>query len=82
MFVLCVPCPLRLLLVSCIVESAKVYSHDCLVMLCRVFLGVFQDEEGAAYSALGFSNGFDPRLPGDKKLNPYLRLLPMLAGIG
>jgi len=41
-----------------------------------------QDATGAAYSALGFSNGFQPRLPGDKKLNPYLRLLPMLAGIG
>lgn len=43
---------------------------------------LFMDEDGAAYSALGFSNGFQPRLPGDKKLNPYLRLLPMLAGIG
>lgn len=41
-----------------------------------------QDATGQAYSALGFSNGFEPRLPGDKKLNPYLRLLPMLAGIG
>lgn len=41
-----------------------------------------QDGSGDAYSALGFSNGFQPRLPGDKKLNPYLRLLPMLAGIG
>lgn len=41
-----------------------------------------QDATGEAYSALGFSNGFEPRLPGDKKINPYLRLLPMLAGIG
>lgn len=41
-----------------------------------------QDGSGEAYSALGFSNGFQPRLPGNKKVNPYLRLLPMLAGIG
>ncbi|CAM9256906.1 unnamed protein product [Ascophyllum nodosum] len=43
---------------------------------------MFMDATGVAYAKLGFSNGFDPRLPGDKKLNPYLRLLPMLAGIG
>lgn len=41
-----------------------------------------QDEEGVAYSKLGFSNGFEPPLPGGLKINPYLRLLPMLAGIG
>lgn len=41
-----------------------------------------QDATGDAYTALGFSNGFQPRMPGDKKVNPYLRLLPMLAGIG
>ncbi|CBJ48830.1 conserved unknown protein [Ectocarpus siliculosus] len=43
---------------------------------------MFMDATGQAYSALGFSNGFEPRLPGDRKINPYLRLLPMLAGIG
>ncbi|CAM9485224.1 unnamed protein product [Ectocarpus fasciculatus] len=43
---------------------------------------MFMDAKGQAYSALGFSNGFEPRLPGDRKINPYLRLLPMLAGIG
>ena len=41
-----------------------------------------QDATGEAYSALGYSNGFEPKLPGGKKVNPYLRLLPMLAGIG
>ncbi|CAN0024828.1 unnamed protein product, partial [Discosporangium mesarthrocarpum] len=43
---------------------------------------LYMDETGAAYKALSFSNGFEPKLPGGKKLNPYLRLLPMLAGIG
>ena len=41
-----------------------------------------QDATGEAYSLLGYSNGFEPKLPGGKKVNPYLRLLPMLAGIG
>ncbi|CAM9281282.1 unnamed protein product, partial [Choristocarpus tenellus] len=43
---------------------------------------LYMDETGAAYKKLGFSNGFEPSLPGGKKVNPYLRLLPMLAGIG
>lgn len=41
-----------------------------------------QDATGQAYSVLGYSNGFEPKLPRGKKVNPYLRLLPMLAGIG
>lgn len=43
---------------------------------------MFMDATGEAYSALGYSNGFEPKLPRGKKVNPYLRLLPMLAGIG
>lgn len=57
-------------------------SLDTRFCLCIASICAAQDATGNAYSALGFSNGFEPRLPGDKKLNPYLRLLPMLAGIG
>ena len=37
-----------------------------------------QDETGQAYEALGFYKGFGAGL----KINPYLKLLPMLMGIG
>jgi hypothetical protein len=40
---------------------------------------LFADETGATHAALGFSRGFDPAVP---KLNPYVRLGAMLAGIG
>ena len=36
------------------------------------------DETGQCYKALGFSPGFAP----DADVSPYLKLLPMLAGIG
>ncbi len=39
---------------------------------------LYCDPEAAAYKAFGFSRGFLPDVP----LNPYLKLLPMLAGIG
>ena len=39
---------------------------------------LFADPSGAAYSALDLSPGFAPDLP----VSPYLKLLPMLAGIG
>lgn len=39
---------------------------------------VYCDPSGAAYEALGFSPGFAPEFP----VNPYLKLFPMLAGIG
>eukprot|EP00882_Tetradesmus_deserticola_P017039 GHRQ01018226.1.p1 GENE.GHRQ01018226.1~~GHRQ01018226.1.p1 ORF type:complete len:297 (+),score=106.89 GHRQ01018226.1:869-1759(+) len=40
--------------------------------------GLYADPTGACYSALGFSPGFAP----GADINPYLKLLPMLAGIG
>lgn len=40
---------------------------------------LFADPTGATHEALGFSKGFDPEAV---KLNPYLRLAAMLAGIG
>ncbi|CAM9350351.1 unnamed protein product, partial [Phaeothamnion confervicola] len=43
---------------------------------------LYVDESANAYSALNFAQGFQPKLPGKIKVNPYLRLLPMLAGIG
>jgi len=36
------------------------------------------DSTGAMYRALGFSPGFAP----DAQVSPYLKLLPMLMGIG
>ena len=39
---------------------------------------VTADETGQCYKALGFSPGFAP----DANVSPYLKLLPMLAGIG
>lgn len=36
------------------------------------------DPEGACHRALSFSRGFAP----DARVSPYLKLLPMLAGIG
>ena len=36
------------------------------------------DPEGACHRALNFSRGFAP----DARVSPYLKLLPMLAGIG
>jgi len=39
---------------------------------------VFADEPGNCHNALGFSKGFAP----DANVNAYLKLLPMLAGIG
>mmetsp|Transcript_4455 Transcript_4455/g.7425 ORF Transcript_4455/g.7425 Transcript_4455/m.7425 type:complete len:299 (+) Transcript_4455:20-916(+) len=39
---------------------------------------LFADPSGAAYTALGFSQGFMP----EAEVSPYLKLLPMLAGIG
>lgn len=39
---------------------------------------LYCDPEAAAYKAYGFSRGFLPDVP----INPYLKLLPMLAGIG
>jgi hypothetical protein len=41
---------------------------------------LFADPTGATHDALRFSRGFDPA--GPVKLNPYVRLLAMLAGIG
>ena len=40
---------------------------------------LFADPTGSTHTALGFSKGFDPSAP---KLNPYVRLAAMLAGIG
>ncbi|KAK9821991.1 hypothetical protein WJX81_004152 [Elliptochloris bilobata] len=39
---------------------------------------LFADPEGACHRALGFSRGFAP----EARVSPYLKLLPMLAGIG
>lgn len=39
---------------------------------------VYCDPDASAYKTFGFSRGFLPDVP----VNPYLRLLPMLAGIG
>lgn len=39
---------------------------------------LYCDPEALAYKTFGFSRGFLPDVP----INPYLRLLPMLAGIG
>ncbi|KAJ8901130.1 hypothetical protein NDN08_004990 [Rhodosorus marinus] len=39
---------------------------------------VFADEPGNCHTALGFSKGFAP----DADVNAYVKLLPMLAGIG
>jgi len=39
---------------------------------------LYCDESAAAYGQFGFSRGFAADLP----VNPYLKLLPMLAGIG
>lgn len=41
-------------------------------MFCRA------DNTGAMYRALGFSPGFAP----EAQVSPYLKLLPMLMGIG
>jgi hypothetical protein len=55
-------------------ESARIFSST----LDFPLDGLYADPTGACYSALGFSPGFAPG--GD--INPYLKLLPMLAGIG
>ena len=39
---------------------------------------LYADETGQCYKALGFSPGFAPAAG----VSPYLKLLPMLAGIG
>ncbi|KAK9812732.1 hypothetical protein WJX72_002816 [[Myrmecia] bisecta] len=39
---------------------------------------LYADPEGLCYSALGFSKGFGA----DLDINPYMKLLPMLMGIG
>eukprot|EP00271_Cylindrocystis_brebissonii_P014505 TRINITY_DN35867_c0_g1_i1.p1 TRINITY_DN35867_c0_g1~~TRINITY_DN35867_c0_g1_i1.p1 ORF type:complete len:363 (+),score=44.93 TRINITY_DN35867_c0_g1_i1:54-1142(+) len=39
---------------------------------------LYADPEGTCYTTLGFSRGFGP----DVAVNPYLKLLPMLMGIG
>ncbi|KAL3160882.1 hypothetical protein ABBQ38_009275 [Trebouxia sp. C0009 RCD-2024] len=39
---------------------------------------IYADSEGVCYKALGFSRGFAP----DAQVSAYLKLLPMLAGIG
>eukprot|EP01025_Chloroclados_australasicus_P033082 TRINITY_DN3360_c1_g1_i1.p2 TRINITY_DN3360_c1_g1~~TRINITY_DN3360_c1_g1_i1.p2 ORF type:complete len:286 (-),score=30.02 TRINITY_DN3360_c1_g1_i1:330-1187(-) len=39
---------------------------------------IHADETGQAYEKMGFSKGFAP----DADVNPYLKLLPMLMGIG
>lgn len=39
---------------------------------------LYCDPDASAYRAYGFSRGFLPDVP----VNPYLKLLPMLAGIG
>ena len=41
---------------------------------------LFADGAGAAHAALGLSRGYDPQLP--VKINPYVRLTAMLAGVG
>ena len=46
--------------------------------MLEVYLLKFADETGHCYKALGFSPGFAP----DANVSPYLKLLPMLAGIG
>lgn len=40
--------------------------------------GLYADPTGACYKALGFSPGFAP----ESNINPYVKLLTMLAGIG
>lgn len=47
--------------------------ENILTPLCRA-----ADPEGVCYKALGFSRGFAP----DAQVSAYLKLLPMLAGIG
>lgn len=51
--------------------QASCSAHD--VLLWR-----FADETGECYRALGFSRGFAP----DADVSAYLKLLPMLMGIG
>lgn len=55
-------------------ENARLFSST----LDFPLEGLYADPTGAAYSALGFSPGFAP----GADINPYLKLLPMLAGIG
>ena len=56
------------------VASAQEYARLTGFPLDRLYA----DEEASAYGQFGFSRGFLPDLP----VNPYLKLLPMLAGIG
>jgi hypothetical protein len=55
-------------------ENARIFSST----LDFPLDGLYADPTGACYSALGFSPGFAP----GADINPYLKLLPMLAGIG
>ncbi|KAG5189392.1 AhpC/TSA antioxidant enzyme-domain-containing protein [Tribonema minus] len=56
------------------VAAAKEFASLTNFPLQRLYV----DETGRAYEELGFSKGFQPPV----KVNPYLKLLPMLAGIG
>jgi hypothetical protein len=55
-------------------ENARIFSST----LDFPLDDLYADPTGACYSALGFSPGFAP----GADINPYLKLLPMLAGIG
>eukprot|EP00879_Flechtneria_rotunda_P018800 GHRR01019733.1.p1 GENE.GHRR01019733.1~~GHRR01019733.1.p1 ORF type:complete len:193 (+),score=74.08 GHRR01019733.1:160-738(+) len=55
------------------VENARIFA----AALDYPTAGLYADPTGACYKALGFSPGF----AADAQLNPYFKLLPMLAGI-
>jgi hypothetical protein len=55
-------------------ENARIFSST----LDYPLDGLYADPTGACYSALGLSPGFAP----GADINPYLKLLPMLVGIG
>jgi len=56
------------------VEGAREFSRETEFPIERIYV----DQEGNLHKQLGFSGGFGEKLP----INPYLKLLPMLAGIG
>lgn len=55
-------------------ESANLFAEETGFPKSKLFA----DEGAQCHKALGFSEGFQPPV----KVNPYFRLLPMLAGIG
>lgn len=60
--------------------AAHMQQQGAVTIECLVFMqsGCAADSEGVCYKALGFSRGFAP----DAQVSAYLKLLPMLAGIG